>query len=59
MPRKTQKKSGSRFHNVGEDLYPGSGTHEDGIDTRRKLRKSAGRRRHSAFKKTRKLRRKL
>lgn len=33
--QKTRKKSGSRFRNVGEDIYSGTGTHEDGREMRK------------------------
>lgn len=32
----SQRRSGYRFHNVGEEVYPGTGTHEDGKDTRKR-----------------------
>ena len=48
--KKKQIRSGFRFRNVGEELYPGTGTHED-----TRSRRSG----HRARNKTRKLRRKL
>ena len=50
--KKKQIRGGFRFRNVGEDLYPGTGTHED-----TRSRKSRGG--HRSRNKTRKLRRKL